>query len=816
MTAVSPPPGSPLPDASSPGFAPPASATVVLDVVGMKCAGCVRAVETRLTQVEGVQSATVNLVTEVAVAAIDPQATSAPALAEAVAQAGFQATPRATDTPTTGLSEWAARQEAAQQHQGRQLALALGLLALSTLGHLKHLGWLTLPVLSSLWFHGLLATLTLVVPARPILVDGWHGLRRLAPTMNSLVALGSLSAYLASLVALVAPQLGWECFFDEPVMLLSFILLGRTLEQRARFRAADSLRALVALQPTVARLIPTATSTAQVGVEVPIGYVQVGEWLQVRPGEKIPADGTVVTGTTTVNESMLTGESAPVTKQPGNRVVAGTLNQDGTIALAVTSTGEATTLAQMIRLVETAQSRKAPVQRLADVVAGYFTYGILAAAALTVGFWYWVGLPLWPEVMAMVHSTTHSMTHSGAPALADPAMAASQVAAQSVRLLVSLKLGIAVLVVACPCALGLATPTAILVGSGLGAERGLLLRGGDILEALHRVDHIAFDKTGTLTQGQPAVAQIVPLAPEPDLDPLDNTALLQLAATVESGATHPLATAIQQAAQTRSLDLLSATDFTSQPGLGAAATVSWAGEMAPCWVGNRPWLAQQGIAVDGATEAHAETLAAAGQTVVYIALNQSVVGLLGVADVLRPEAASTLAALQAQGISVHMLTGDRQTVAQGVAQQIGLTADQITAEVSPQGKLTAIQQWQAQGQVVAVVGDGINDAPALAQADVGVALHSGTDVAIETADVILMANTLSGLLTSLRLSHATFRTVRQNLTWAFGYNLMAIPLAAGGLLPTTGIHLSPAAAGALMAFSSVTVVVNSLLLGRRL
>lgn len=772
--------------------------TVVLNVAGMMCAGCVRAVETRLAEVDGVLSATVNLVTEVAVAEVEAGKVTPEQLAETITEAGFPTTPRTTDGDgmATDLSAWVERKRQEQRQQGQRLAVAIALLFLSTLGHLKHFGWLTVPVLSDLWFHALLATGTLLGPARGILVEGWQGIRRLAPNMNTLVALGSGSAYVASVVALLFPRLGWECFFDEPVMLLSFILLGRTLEQRARFRAADALRSLVELQPSVARLIsdPTQAQTAQTGVEVPASYVQVGEWVQVLPGEKIPADGTVVVGQSTVDEAMLTGESMPVLKQPGDTVAAGTLNQSGAIALQVTGTGQNTVLAQMIQLVETAQSRKAPIQRLADVISGYFTYGVLSLATLTFLFWYFIGLPLWPGVM---HSAL-GMAHMG-----------HTMTMNSSTLLVSLKLAIAVMVVACPCALGLATPTAILVGSGLGAERGLLIRGGDILEALHQVDTVVFDKTGTLTLGQPTVTVTRPLG-----NHLTEADLLQLAATVESGTRHPLAVAIQKAATAQELPLLTATNFATQPGFGIAAQVTWQDAPTRCVLGNLPWLAQQGITIDDEILQQTQALEAAGQTVVYVGLGTHLAGYLAMADQLRPEAASVVKTLQDRGLAVKVLTGDRATVAQAIADQLHLAPEHVTAEVSPQNKVEAIRQLQGAGHTVALVGDGINDAPALAQADVGLSLHSSTDIAVETADVILMADQLTGLLETLDLSHATVNKIRQNLGWAFAYNLIALPLAAGILLPTLGVSLSPAAAGGLMAFSSVTVVVNSLLLRR--
>jgi Cu2+-exporting ATPase len=758
----------------------------------MKCAGCVQAVEKHLTRVEGVLSATVNLVTEVAVVKADPEWVTAEDLVDQVERAGFGAIARQVEDPLVDLQAWVNRQQVEQQQQKGRLVVAIVLLLLSSLGHLKHLGWLTLPVLSDLWFHALLATLTLVGPARSIFLEGWQGLRRLTPNMNTLVALGSGSAYLASLVALAWPQLGWECFFEEPVMLLSVILLGRTLEQRARFQAATALRSLVQLQPTVARLIaaPDQVQSAQTGVQVPASYLHTGDWLQVLPGEKIPADAEVVLGQSSVDEAMLTGESTPVTKHPGDRVAAGTLNQTGTLVLQVTGTGQHTLLAQMVQLVETAQARKAPVQRLADVIAGYFTYGIISLALLTFLFWYAFGLTHWPGVMG----TVLGMAHQG-----------HTMGAASSHLLVSLKLAIAVLVVACPCALGLATPTAILVGSGLGAEQGLLIRGGDSLEALQRVDWVVFDKTGTLTQGRPEVTEVVAL--HPDLQARD---LLQLAATLEAGARHPLALALVAAAAEQRIDLLPATDWENCPGLGVKAQVTWRGEPCSAALGNDRWMAQQGVALAAAAPLPLERWAASGQTVVYLSLADQLLGLIALADPLRPEAVQVVADIQRRGLGITLLTGDRAAVAQAIAEQVHLSPDQVQAEMSPQAKLEQVQQLQQQGHVVALLGDGINDAPALAQADVGLSFHAGTDIAVETADVILMSDHLSGLVEVLNLSQATVAKIRQNLVWAFAYNLVMVPLAAGLLLPSLAIGLSPVLAAGLMAFSSVAVVVNSL------
>ena len=803
--------------------------TVVLDVEGMMCAGCVSTVEKKLAQCEGVVTATVNLVTEVA--AVECRSTADPqAIAQTLTAAGYPSQIRAAhgQSALAAETDWLVRKQQAQKDQVRQLAIASLLLVLSIIGHLQHLSqqsatndwlssWQQLPVLSTLWFHGTLATLTLIFPAREILLDGLKGARRGSPNMNTLVSLGAVSAYMTSLIALWFPHLGWECFFDEPVMLLSFILLGRTLEQRARFQAASSLRSLIALQPTLARLVPTPELTANpevadsqietadsnAGVQIPAAQVQVGEWLRVLPGEKVPVDGVIAVGQTTVDESMLTGESLPVVKQPDDEVVAGTLNQTGAITLQVSRTGENTTLAQMIHLVETAQTRKAPIQGFADVISGYFTYGVLTCAALTFGFWYFVGLPLWPEMA----QTAIAHTHHSALSQMSGDMTAKTLLTGSSRLLVSLKLAIAVVVVACPCALGLATPTAILVGSGIGAEQGLLIRGGDILEATRGLDTLVFDKTGTLTTGKPQLTDCFPLTPNVSADQL-----LQIAATVESGTRHPLGIAIQQAAAQKKLRLLPAADFHTQAGFGIAANVTTHRETSQYALGNLAWMEQNGCAVDSQTRSTADQLARSGKTVVFVATGQQVMGLIGVADALRPETAETIARLKSLGLEVRILSGDSTAVARAIAQQLDLTDDQVQAEVTPEGKVKAIANLQESGHRVGFIGDGINDAPALAQADIGMALNSSTEVAMETADIVLMRDNLSDVQAAIQLSRATFNKIRQNLFWAFAYNSVCIPLAAGAFLPAFGLSLNPGFAGGLMALSSVTVVLNSLLL----
>lgn len=764
--------------------------TITLDVGGMKCAGCVSVVERQLGQYPGVVAARVNLITEVAV--IDYQAgIDLSALAQALTATGFPTKPRVHKTSLEAESDATKRQKETRQ-QVQQLMIAGFLIMLSTCGHIGHwLGAPMLPIVSNIWFHWGLATLALLGPGRAIIADGGRGLWQQAPNMNTLVGLGTLTAYSTSCVALLFPQLGWECFFDEPVMLLGFILLGRTLEQRARRRATAAFESLLALQPQVARLIGKSTSvTEQVGIEIPVEQVRLGEWLRVLPGEKIPVDGEVILGQTLVDESLMTGEAMPVTKQIGEAVTAGTFNQSGAIIIKATRIGEDTTLAKIVALVEAAQTRKAPVQQLADTVAGYFTYGVLAIATGTFLFWDLAGTKLFPAVLLpMTGAHEHqmmAMVHATSP------------------LLLSLKLAIAVLVIACPCALGLATPTALLVGTSLGAERGLLIKGGDILEIAHAIDTIVFDKTGTLTSGQPILTDCLPqeqFAPLNDLTATER--LLQLAATLESGTSHPLATAILHAAQQENLPLLKASNFQTQPGLGISAIV----EERLVLLGNQEWLCQHGVTIVDNCQA-----SLAGKTIVYVADDGVLVGVLAVSDRLRPDAIETVRQFKAMNLRVIMLTGDQASAAAAVAQQLEIEESDVIAGVRPEAKAQAIAHLQAMGCCVAMVGDGINDSPALAQADLGIALQAGTDVAVETAGIILMRDRLLDVVESIKLSKATFRKIRQNLFWAFAYNILGIPAAAGVLLPGFGILLNPAAAGALMAFSSVSVVTNSLLL----
>jgi P-type Cu2+ transporter len=785
---------------------PPTVEKIILDVGGMKCAGCVSAVERQLTQYPGVKSACVNLATEIAVVETQQGEVDPDALAQRLTSAGFPSQPRQAQEKLAGktsIEEKEARKRQEMRSSWQQLIIAGVLLLLSGIGHFGSIGGEILPILNNIWFHCGLATVAILIPGRPILVDGWRGWRRNAPNMNTLVGLGTLTAYTASLVALLFPQMGWECFFDEPVMMLGFILLGRTLEQQARGRAAAAFQELLSLQPQIARLIPNP-DPQKLGlgsniVEIPAQNVRVGEWLQVLPGDKIPVDGEVRFGQTTVNESMLTGEAVPVIKQPGDLVAAGTLNQSGAIAIVATRTGSDTTLAHIVNLVEAAQTRKAPVQKLADTVAGYFTYGVLTAAVLTFVFWYFWGTHIWPDVT--VSTGMEMMNHA-------PVSGAMHQVYTPSPLLTSLKLAIAVMVVACPCALGLATPTAILVGTAIGAEKGLLIKGGDVLERVHQLDTVVFDKTGTLTTGNPTVTDCISI-----LEDQQPYSLLQLAAAVESGTYHPLAKAIQSAAQKQNLVLPEAVDFHTEPGLGISATVAGVAVV----LGNWDWLRHHGVTVSESAQKIAQDLAENGKTVVGVAVGGNLAGLIAVQDTLRTDAQATVQKLREMNLRVMLLSGDRLESAQAIAQQLGIDNADVLAGVLPAKKADVIKSLQQQDKsnsaaVVAMVGDGINDAPALSQADVGIALYSGTDVAMETAEIVLMRDRLDDVVASIQLSRATFNKIRQNLFWAFAYNTIGIPLAAGLLLPQFGFVLTPAGAAALMAFSSVSVVTNSILL----
>ncbi|MGB2924642.1 MAG: heavy metal translocating P-type ATPase [Limnothrix sp.] len=744
--------------------------TTTLDVQGMRCAGCVKAVERQLSQQSGVISATVNLITEIAVVTYEPEKIRSEAIAAKLTDTGFPSQPRSAETET--FAEYQAKREATQKQHYWRLVAAVLLLLGSTLGHLNHLTGLKIPLLHLMGFHWGMATLALLIPGLPILRDGWTGLRQGHANMNTLVGLGTLSAYITSCFAWALPQLGWDCFFDEPVMLLGFILLGRTLEGGARLKAMSALESLLALQPQGARLMGREHKGETEEITIPVAQVQIGEWVRVLPGEKIPVDGCIIRGETTVDESMLTGEAMPVEKRVTAQVKAGTINQLGVIIVQATKIASNTVLAQIIRTVETAQTRKAPVQQLADTVAGYFAYGVMAIAVLTFLFWEFIGTKLWFTVGTV-----------------NPE-------------LLSLKLAIAVLVVACPCALGLATPTALLVGTGIGAEQGILIKGGDILERLNQLTTVVFDKTGTLTEGKPTVMEFA------CAEGWQKAELLKLIASVEQRTNHPYAKAILSEARKENIELLTPDNVETILGKGVSGNI---GEN-HLKIGSLSWFQAEQIALTETELQRAESWSRAAQTSIFIAVDGKLAGMVAIADPLRPDAKQTIKLLKDAGLDIILLSGDQENIVQNLAKTVEI--DQAFAVASPTEKAAILTKLQTENQTIAMVGDGINDAPALATADVGISLHGSTDVAIATADVVLMGDRLLDLHKTLKLSHATVKIIRQNLAWALGYNLIAIPVAAGLLLPLWNITLSPATAAGFMATSSILVVTNSLRLRR--
>ena len=761
--------------------------TVLLDVEGMKCGGCVRAVERTLLEQPGVQEASVNLVTRSAWLCLDAGDDCLDGVLQALDTRGFPAKPRAASA-LAGAGEDPARSWG-WWRQWRQLMVALVLLVLSVVGHLAEGGHLSVPVLGDLPFHAALATVALVGPGRPILVGGWKAVRAGTPSMDTLVGLGVSSAYLASIVALIWPQVGWPCFFNEPVMLLGFVLLGRFLEERARLRTGRALQQLAALQPNQARLVMADGSVR----EVPVAAVRPGERLQLLAGDRIPVDGVVTEGCSAVDVSSLTGEPLPLEAAPGTELSSGSLNLEATLELEVKRVGAETALARIIALVEQAQARKAPIQGLADRVAGVFCYGVISLATFTFLFWWQVGPRLWPQVLAAPMHAAHQHAAHG-HGLHTPLGAGAET-----PLGLALQLAIAVLVIACPCALGLATPTVITVSSGLAARQGWLFRGGDVIELAASLHRVVFDKTGTLTLGRPLVSEVMASA--------DPARTLQLAASVEHTSRHPLAHALLQEAQRRHLTLLPVTESRTVPGAGVCGQVE--GVEAMVRVGAPEWLQREGVAWPQSLQQALDQATTEGRSVMAVALGDEPLGLISVDDRLRPDASVAVQRLRGQGLELAMLSGDRQPSVQRLGQQLGFQTDQLAWQLLPEQKLERLETYR-QGGSVAMVGDGINDAPALAAADLGIAVGTGTQIAQDTADLVLLGDRLEAVPEALQLAKRTMTKIRQNLYWAFGYNLLALPVAAGVLLPGFGVLLSPPLAALLMAVSSITVVLNAL------
>ena len=738
---------------------------VQLAIEGMSCASCVRRIETALRGAPGVESAAVNLALNEATVAYDPAAVSPAQLIARIVDAGYggkviQDTQRENQDSALVAAEARLRYKLIVS-----AALTLPLLVIG-MAHVVPPFERALHALPGLHFIELALTL-------PVLFWGgwqfhsgaWRQLKHFSADMNSLISLGTLAAFLYSLVATVLPRLfvtagrPAEVYYEVAAAVVTLILFGRWLEARAKGRANAAIKRLLKLQ------VPTATVIRD-GVEMEVAQEELreGDLILVRPGAKLPVDGVVEDGQSALDESMLTGESAAVEKAPGDKVFAGTLNTTGSLRYRATKVGAETLLASIIRMVESALAAKAPVQQLADVISAYFVPVVIAIATLTFAGWYIFSPP-------------------------------------DVRLAHALISAVAVVVIACPCALGLAVPTGLIVSMGRGASRGILIRGGEALQKAARIDTLVVDKTGTLTEGKPAVSAVRALAP------FSEDELLTLAGAAEAPSEHPLAKAVVAAARERALALAPATDFINAPGLGVSASV--AGKAVQ--VGRLTWLVARGVARDSFAAASGSADGAAGSELA-VAVDGRAAGLIYLADQLRPTTTEAVTLFKRLGLRVVMLTGDRRQVAQAVATQLGL--DSFRAEVLPQDKARVIAELQAAGRRVAMVGDGVNDAPALAQADVGIAMGGGTGAAIETAEVTLVKNDLRDAAHAIALARRTLRVIKQNLFLSFIYNVVAIPLAAGALYPLTGWLLSPIVAAAAMAMSSVSVVTNSLRLRR--
>jgi P-type Cu+ transporter len=737
-------------------------AEATLSIEGMTCASCVRRVEKALGKLPGIESAGVNLATEQATVRFNPAVVGRDEMRAAVERAGYGSREVAPVDSTDALGS----EDAADESSLRRARETRDLLIKSTVsigvGLLIMVGMfvpLPLSMEARFWAMFALATPVQFWAGWGFYRGAWMAARHGQTNMNTLIAVGTSAAYLYSAFVTFFPRavsgsgIVADVYYDTSTVIIGLILMGRYLEARAKGRTSDAIRRLLTLAPTTARVVRGGAER-----DVPLSEVQTGDTLRVRPGGRVPVDGVVLEGASAVDESMLTGESIPVDKEPGASVIGGTLNKSGSFLFRATRVGKDTALAQIVRLVEDAQGSKAPIQRLADEISSYFVPAVLALAALTFGVWMLFG----PEP----------------------------------RLTFALVSTIAVLIIACPCALGLATPTAIMVGTGKGAEMGVLIRGGEALESAHRVTAVVLDKTGTLTRGKPSVTDVIASG-------VEENELLRLAASAERGSEHPLGEAIVARAEELGLSLPAPSRFGSIAGHGVEATV----EGRDVLIGNARLMSERGVSL-GALEEQSEELSAGGKTPVYVALDGRAAGIIAVADTVKPEAAHAVGEMEALGLKVWMLTGDNRATAQAIARTLGIR--NVLAEVLPADKAAKVRELQEAGERVAMVGDGVNDAPALAQADLGIAIGTGADVAVEASDITLVGGDVRGVVRAIALSKRTIGTIRQNLFWAFIYNVVLIPVAAGLLYPFFGLLLNPIMAAAAMAMSSVSVVTNSL------
>ena len=743
----------------------PGAAKVRIPIANMHCASCTTRIERELAMTPGVIKAEASLMTNAVDVEYHPEQTAFQALTAAIGRAGYRTVPQKPEGEAG-----ADAQEAATAAEYRSLmrkfwfaaAISIPVMLFSYpdfvpgLRDWMPMGSATRRIVTAAL--GLLSLPVLVWSGSQFFTGMWDALKHRAANMNTLIAIGISAAYLYSVVAVVFPQVFprtelADAFWDVTTVVVALVVFGLALEIKAKGRTSEAIRKLIGLQAKTAHVLREGKE-----IELPMEEVLVGDTVVIRPGEKVPVDGEVLEGASAVDESMITGESIPVEKRAGEEVIGGTLNKTGSFKFRATKVGKDTALANIIRMVKDAQGSKAPIQRVVDIVSGYFVPGVMILAILAFIAWYLFG----PEPR-LIYATIVLVT---------------------------------TLIIACPCALGLATPTSLTVGIGKGAENGILIRSGDALQTSQKLDAIILDKTGTITRGEPALTDIV------SAGGLSEGEVLRLAASLERGSEHPLGEAIVKDAEARGLKLADAEGFAAIPGEGVSGRINGHDVL----LGNAKLMRDRGIAIDGLTSEW-ERLAGEGKTPMYVAIDGSPGGLVAVADTVKPDSKLAIDALKGLGIEVVMLTGDNERTAKAIARQVGI--ERVLAEVLPDGKAHEVQKLQLEGKTVGMVGDGVNDAPALAQADVGFAIGTGTDVAIEASDVTLIKGSLQGVVTAIEISRATMRNVRQNLIGAFGYNMLGIPVAMGVLYPFFGLLLSPIIAAAAMAFSSVTVVTNA-------